>query len=117
MSNKDSTVVETADVNKSLTAGNAPDMLEKILADTKDLADKTPLGGWELVAENIALDEAERERLIAEIPYFREQALHAIAYWMSLSRRVDALTRTKQLLARLPDGKASATATGPTPHD
>lgn len=115
MNKKAGAVSETADGKEPLMMGNGPDMLEKILADVQDLAQKTPLSGWALVAENISIDEAERERLIQEIPCFREQAIHAIAYWVSLSRRVDALTRTRQLLAHR---SASLTSgeTGLTTH-
>jgi len=73
-----------------------------MLGGKPPLTGKTALSGWGLVAESISMEDAERARLIQEIPYFREQAIHVIAYWMSLSRRVDALTRTSQLLAMMP---------------
>lgn len=122
MSKKVGAVGEAADAKEPLMVGSGPDMLEKILADAQHLTNRMPLSGWALVAENISIDEAERERLIQEIPRFREQAIHAIAYWVSLSRRVDALTRTRQLLAhgpaRLPSGATSlSTPTGPNQHD
>lgn len=88
-------------------------MLVKMLADKPPLGHKTPLSGWDLVSENISMEEAERARLIQEIPCFREQAIHVIAYWMSLSRRVDALTRTGQLLALMPAHTPSSAKDSP----
>ncbi len=101
---------------------NESDMLNQFFAEVQDRSNTAPLEGWGLLAQDVALDEAERERLLQEIPYFREQAVQTIAYWVSLSRRIDALTRTRQLLAHMPvnqarDTSAPSTSTGLPEHD
>lgn len=84
------------------------DMPKKSLPDKEVLTKTPPLSGWALMEETLSIEEAERERLMQEIPYFREQAIHTIAYWISLSRRIEALSRTRQLLALLPSGAHSS---------
>lgn len=87
-----------------------PDMVEKIMADASALIDEAPLTGWALLAQDIAQEEAERQRTLQAIPDFRTQAVNTIAYWTSLSSRVESLGRTRQLLARMPGQSAPDTA-------
>jgi hypothetical protein len=110
--------------NKTTAIGdkNESDRLDKFFAEVHCLNNTTLMNGWDLIAQDIALDETERERLLQEIPYFREQAVQTVAYWMSLSRRIDALTRTRQLLAHMPASQATSTsdpcaATGSQEYD
>lgn len=78
------------------------DMVEKkIMADASALMGKAPLTGWALLAQEIALEEAERQRALQGIPDFRARAVNTMAYWTSLANRVESLGRTKQLLERL----------------
>ena len=84
-----------------------PHMVEKIMADASALIDEAPLTGWALLAQEIAQEEAERQRALQAIPDFRTHAVNTIAYWTSLSNRVASLGRTRQLLARMP-GSSSA---------
>ena len=81
-------------------------MNKQIIADVVALDEGEPLAGWDLLAQDIAIEEAERQRLVQETPELRDQAITALGYWTSLSRRVDSLRRTQNLLlhmrARLP---------------
>lgn len=91
-------------------------MTEKIIADAVALGEGQPPAGWALLARDIAIEEAERQRLVQQIPDFRAQAITALAYWTSLSRRVDSLNITKNLLIHLRDGSPPETGGITTPH-
>ena len=80
---------------------------EKILLGAQVFNNEPSLSGWQLLAQDLLIDEAERNRLAQEIPDFRGQAINAIAYWVSLTCRLDALDRTRQLLAQLPTASHS----------
>lgn len=77
---------------------------EKVLADVVALGQGKSLAGWDLLAQDIAIEEADRQRMVQGIPDLRAQAITALAYWTSLSRRVDSLNVTKNLLVGLRAG-------------
>ena len=108
MNRKTSDVSKKADVKESQMGKNEADISKKALPENKVSAKASPLSGWALVDEAVSIEEVERERLMREIPYFREQAIHTIAYWISLSRRIEAMSRTRQLLALMPHGALSS---------
>lgn len=101
-------VSRQADTKKPQMRMSETDMPKKSLSEKEALTNTPPLSGWALMEETLSIEEAERERLMQEIPYFREQAIHTMAYWISLSRRIEALSRTRQLLALLPPGADSS---------
>ena len=102
--------------------GGAPDltrdkhMTKKIIADAVALGDGQPLAGWALLAQKIAIEEAERQRLLQDLPDLRAQAITALAYWTSLSRRVDALNSAKNLLSRMRAGPSPDTGSFTSPR-
>ena len=77
---------------------------EKVIADVVALGQGKSLAGWDLLAQDIAIEEADRQRMVQGIPDLRAQAITALAYWTSLSRRVDSLNVTKNLLVELRAG-------------
>lgn len=77
---------------------------EKVMADVVALGPDKSLAGWDLLAQDIAIEEADRQRMVQGIPDLRAQAITALAYWTSLSRRVDSLNLTKNLLVGLRAG-------------
>jgi hypothetical protein len=108
MNRKTSVVSKKADARESKMAKSQADISKKILPEKEVSAKAFPLSGWALIDEAISIEEVERERLMREIPYFREQAIHTIAYWISLSRRIEAMSRTRQLLALMPHSALSS---------
>lgn len=106
-SDHDKTINDADRRSSAQDLAKEPDMVEKIMADASALIDEAPLSGWALLAQEIAQEEAERQRALQAIPDFRSQAVNTIAYWTSLSNRVASLGRTRQLLARMP-GPSSA---------
>lgn len=108
-SDRDKTIIAAVQPCGTQDLDKDPDIVEKILADACALTDEAPLTGWALLAQEIALEEAERQRALQAIPDFRTMAVNTIAYWTSLSSRVESLGRTSQLLARMPSESTSNT--------
>ena len=89
---------------------------EKVIADVVALGQGKSLAGWDLLAQDIAIEEADRQRMVQGIPDLRAQAITALAYWTSLSRRVDSLNVTKNLLVGLRAGAPLDTGGLNDPH-
>lgn len=98
----DKTINEAERSYRAQDLSKEANMLEnKIMADASTPVGEVPLTGWALLTQEIALEEAERQRALKGIPDFRARAINAVAYWTSLAHRVESLGRTKQLLEQL----------------